>query len=344
MKSFISSIILFLFILSCAEKDKPYSCYTEFPTEKSLTANKVELDGTRFRYPFRVKIEGDKAILMDIHNMSSYFHLFTYPEYKHVISFGRNGEQPDEMKSAENVRFRDNKIWTLDANRNRLCKFEISGDSVIKQKDITLDEGLLRAVDFAFYDDSTFIIPDYTGEHRICMVNDKGEIIERIGKIPTEKHVKNGALSLLAQAWRSFIDYNPHHGIVVMATQLGEVLEIYNLKDSSVIVKAGPGGEPKFGIYHGQVIPNGIMGFSDVQITDKYIYAVFQGNTFKEIVKERKQFEDGGKFVYVFDLKGNPVCKYELDRYIYGMNVDEERNLITATDVNYVQPIAEFGF
>ena len=33
----------------------------------------------------------------------------------------------------------------------------------------------------------------------------------------------------LAQAWRSFIDYNPDNGILAMATQLGEAIEIYNL-------------------------------------------------------------------------------------------------------------------
>ena len=41
-----------------------------------------------------------------------------------------------------------------------------------------------------------------------------------------------------------FIDYNPRSGILVAATQLGEVLEIYNLKDSIHTVRIGPHGEP----------------------------------------------------------------------------------------------------
>ena len=33
---------------------------------------------------------------------------------------------------------------------------------------------------------------------------------------------------------------------------------------------------------------------------------------------------------------------YVLDRYIYGISVDEERGIITATDVNSDEPIVEF--
>ena len=34
--------------------------------------------------------------------------------------------------------------------------------------------------------------------------------------------------------------------------------------------------------------------------------------------------------------------KYVLDHYIYGISVDEERGIITATDVNSDEPIVEF--
>ena len=31
---------------------------------------------------------------------------------------------------------------------------------------------------------------------------------------------------MLAQAWRSFMDYNPNNGILTMATQLGQVVNV----------------------------------------------------------------------------------------------------------------------
>ena len=71
--------------------------------------------------------------------------------------------------------------------------------------------------------------------------------MHKFGVIPTvDEDALQNARPALAQAWRSFIDYNPRNGILAVATQLGEVLEIYNLKDSTHVVCMGPHGEPEF--------------------------------------------------------------------------------------------------
>ena len=173
-------------------------------------------------------------------------------------------------------------------------------------------------------------------------MNANGHIINKTGKIPTENKKANESLPALAQAWRSFIDYNPQNGILAAATQLGEVLEIYNLKDSTHFVIEGPNGEPHYAISGGYAIPDGIMGFTDIKVTDNYIYTVFQGKTFKEISRNQGQFSDGGMYIYVFDLEGNPVTRYALDHNIYALQINEGDNTIMALDVNYDQPVLAF--
>ena len=69
-------------------------------------------------------------------------------------------------------------------------------------------------------------------------------------------------------------------------TQLGEVVEIYNLKDSTHVIRVGEYDEPEFKVSDGYGIPTGIMGFSDVQVTDDAIYAVFHGTSFKDIARQ----------------------------------------------------------
>lgn len=134
--------------------------------------------------------------------------------------------------------------------------------------------------------------------------------------------------------------------MLVAVTQLGEVLEIYHLKDSTHLVCIGPHGEPEFQVSEGYGIPTGIMGFGDVQVTDNAIYAVFQGKAFKDIIenaRQGKRLPDGGQFIYVFTLQGEPLRKYVLDHYIHGIYVDEQRGVIVATDVNSDEPILEFN-
>ena len=109
----------------------------------------------------------------------------------------------------------------------------------------------------------------------------------------------------------------------------------------------GPNGEPKFkktSDGEGVQTLNSIKGFSDVVVTDRYIYAPFEGSVVRdelEMYKQGKEPEDGCRSIYVFDLKGNPVRKYTLDKPIKGIYVDEGRGTIFATCVESDDPIIE---
>lgn len=342
-------LILFIIIASCSSpKQDSVMRYSDFPEEQHLTAKEIPVDTALIRYPFRVRIEGTQAIVMDLHGVDCYYHVFSYPDFHYLSSFGKKGDSPSDMLSAETFSWKDGDIWTLDANKGELTRFVqcCSGDSLLRDEAVTLDKQLLRALDFAMYNDSTFIIPDYSGESRFCWVGRNGKLLRKSGAIPsTNEDALQNARPALAQAWRSFIGYNPTNGVLAAVTQLGEVLEVFHPADSTHVVCVGPHGEPEFKVSGGYGIPMGIMGFSDVQVTDRAIYAVFHGRTFKELGRQDPDhLIDGGQYIYVFSLTGEPLCKYVLDRYIYGIHVDEESKTIIATDVNSNQPIVEFRF
>lgn len=341
-------LLLVTTIASCSSpKQNHVVSYSDFPEEHQLTATEVVVDTALFRYPFRLRVEGTRIIVMDLHGTDHYYHVFSYPDFHYLSSFGKKGDSPEDMLDAENLRFCSNgDIWTLDANKGELTRFVqcYSSGSLLRDEAVTLDKQLLRALDFVVYDDSTFFVPDYSGESRFCWVGRNGKLLRKSGAIPsTNKEASQNARPALAQAWRSFIDYNPHNGVLAAATQLGEVLEVWHPADSTHVICMGPHGEPEFKVTGGYGIPTGIMGFSDVQVTEHAIYAVFHGRTFKELgQQDPEHMVDGGQYIYVFSLTGEPLRKYVLDRYIYGIHVDEENKTIIATDVNSNQPIIKF--
>lgn len=322
--------------------------YSDFAETKALSAQVINLDTILFRYPFRVAVRDSVAVVMDLHNMDHYLHAFTYPGWKHIASFGKRGEAPGEMLSATNIQFNSlDSLWALDPNKMEITRWKISPStgSAERVEEIKLDKKLVRSLDFHTIG-SGFLISDYMGEYRYWEVDNSGKPIKSNGKIPSETADEETSRPALAQAWRSFMDYNPDNGILAMATQLGEAIEIYNLKDNTHTVLYGPAGEPEFQTAKdGSGVPTGIMGFSDIKVTKQYIYAVFQGIKFKDKSAARQrgeQPEDGGRFIYVFDLQGNPVQKYTLDHAIYGIDVNEETNTIVATEVKSDDPIIEF--
>ena len=348
MKISISIILCIFFFFSCSsKKNNEETAYKDFPQEKELKAETIVLDTAIFKFPFRVQIEGDRAVVMDLHNADYYVHLFEYPSFRYLTSVAKRGESPTDMLSVDKILYLNRRVWTLDSNKRELTGFLLSSsnDSLLRDEVVTLGEDVLRPLDFTIYDDTTFITTDYTGENRFCWVNHKGKLLRKTGTIPTiNEEALKSAKPALAQAWRTFIDYNPKNGVLAAVTQLGEVLEIYNLKDNTRVTLVGENGEPKFKIAEGYGVPTGILGFCDVKVTDNAIYAVFDGTTFKELIQSQGKAPDGGKYIYVFSLKGEPLCKYTLDRHLNGIWVDETTKTIIGTDVNNDQPIVRFRF
>lgn len=343
----IACISFCLLFISCNESiKKTYPCYTDFPVEQPLYAAIAPLDTILLRYPFRVAEAGGVAIILDLHNADHFLHAFTYPAWQHITSFGKRGNGPEELLSAASFRFHSpDSLWVLDANKMQITRWRIDEGNHIAERleEINLDKQLLRTLDFDKSPEG-FIVSDYTGAYRYHLLDKQGRILESKSFIPTE-NTRVQRTPALAQAWRSFMDYNPQNNTLALVTQLGEVAEIVDVAADTGHVVYGPNKEPRFRLSHSEGIPTGIMGFSDVQVTESHIYAVFHGRTFKEIEKvlqAGKQHEDGGRFIYVFDLDGSPVMKYVLDRAIYGIYVNEATNTIIATDVNSDEPIIQY--
>ena len=304
----------FVLLTACTPQTrKDVNTYTDFPQTVELRAETVPIDTALFRYAFRIRTQGDTVVVMDLHGADHFFHAFLGEGLDYLSSFGKRGEAPTEVISAENIRLYPDGWWTLDSGKGKLSRLNASNRWTQPVEEVTLDEkNILRPLDFTRDEKGRFLIPDYSGEARFCLADDKGQLLQRLGTIPTtnEEALQN-ARPALAQAWRSFI----------------------------------PNGEPQFQVSQGYGIPTGIMGFGDVQVTDRAIYAVFNGRTFKELMQSAQQgkdLPDGGRYLYVFSLQGKPLLRYTLDRHISGFHVEEEKGVIWATDVNQDQPVCRF--
>lgn len=282
--------------------------------------------------------------LLDLHGQDYFVHSFVYPSFEHKESLAPKGNGPNDFIGVDNIRIKESgDVLILDANKEIIRAIHSISDSIISN--INLSKELIRCLDFAIIDDSTFAIPDYTGEHRVQIIDNRGNIQKRLFQIPSRErsHEKKSSI-VLAQAWRSFIDYNPNNGILAMATQLGQVIEIYNLKEEKEIsILYGKHGEPKFASKGAYAIPNGIMGYSDIHVGTSKIYTIFWGHTFKEIQQNPHARMDGGNMIQVFSIDGEPLKQYKLDKKITGFHIDEANNKLIGLDVNSEYQIVEYN-
>ena len=349
---FLSSFSLLLGVLSlyAFTRTCPKAMHSEitFPVTEELQGRVIPLDSVFFRYPYRLEVRGDRVVIEDLHGPDHYYHLYTYPDFRHLHSFGQRGEGPEEMQTVDDFRWDGQTLWALDNIKSELVRWELndSRDKMLRKELIKLDKATFRALDIVPFQDNSFLIPNYSGDSRFCQVDRNGKLLKKWGEIPTKrKDDLQKYPYAFGYGWRSFIDYSLNTGTLVAATQFGEVMEIWNVKKNTHKVMKGKLGEPQFEILPEYAIPIGAVGHCDIQVTDCAIYVIYRGVSMKDDMlahQKGKPLPQGGKTVRVFSLEGEPLKEYKLDHSVSGIWVMEEEGRMWALDVNSDEPLVEY--
>ena len=348
MKKLISIVgLLGVVALYAFTRTSPQPEYSEitFPVTEELQGRVVPLDSVFFRYPYRLEVRGGRVVIEDLHGPEYYYHLFTYPDFRYLHSFGQRGEGPEEMQTMDDFFWNGQTLWALDNIKSELVRWELneSRDKMISTERIKLDKATFRALDIVPFQNNSFLIPNYSGDSRFCQVDRNGKLLKKWGEIPTErKDDLQKYPYAFGYGWRSFIDYAPKTGTLVAATQFGEVLEVWNVKKNTHKVIKGRLDEPEFKILPEYAIPTGAIGHNDIQVTDRAIYVIYCGSSMK--ARQRgKPLPTGGKIVRVFSLEGEPLKEYHLDHSVSGIWVMEDEGKMWALDVNSDEPLVEYN-
>ena len=319
-----------------------------FPVTEELQGRVIPLDSVFFRYPYRLEAYGDRVVIEDLHGPDYFYHLFTFPDFRYLHSFGQRGEGPEVMQTVDDFRWNGQTLWALDNAKSELVRWELndSRDKMIRTERIKLDKATFRALSVVPFQDSTFLIPNYSGDSRFCQVDRNGKLVKKWGEIPTGRQSDLQKYPYaFGYGWISFIDYSPKTGTLAAATQFGEVLEVWNVKKNTHKVIKGKLGEPEFEILPEYAIPSGAIGHNDIRVTDRAIYVIYRGISMKEEMlayQKGTPLPTGGRSIRVFSLDGKPLKQYKLDHSVSGIWVDEEAGKMWALDVNSDEPLVEY--
>jgi hypothetical protein len=350
LQNLIFSIIIFTGITGCNQKtnDENIVSYKNFPTEISVNCTQLYLEeDVYFKYPDRIIKNDSLFFIFDRHAPEYYVHTFSFPQLKYLFSMCGKGDGPDDFISINDIQLENDTLFVFSGvNGVVMYKIDTSKENnyaKIGKIPITQDYGVLNRgkkwknrLYFSSY-------CNVNCERIIELDAISGEFISTFGNYSVAAKDKNTSPFILQQAWSSFLDVK--NDLLVTGTQLGEVIDIFNLKDSiQQKTLKGVNKEPVFNIVDNKyAIPEGILGFYDVKIGEKRIYAVFDGTKMKERERTLSGFKDGCKSIYVFDLNGYPVKKINLDRTIMNIFIDEKNEVIYALDIHNNQPLVSLS-
>lgn len=340
---------LWAYDMHCMERQVPAYKHVRGYTLLSGQEIPVDMDSVLFRYATYLRVQGDVAVVFDLHNADYYCHAFTYPDFEYISSFGKRGEGPDEILVADNVRWAGKgEMWLLDNNKNRMTRFSgiACGKTPKIEEHVKLEQSLMRALDFDMYNSKQAVVPDYSGANRFCWVElPSGKMLYKWMEIPAKDKVMLAkSPQATAAGWRSFMGFTPDKKRLVTVNQFAERLDIYEVATGKCSTWIGEENqEPHFLVTpEGYGLPNGNLCHYDVQVTDRYIYSVSDGRSFKEIKDEKAGYKQGGRMFRIHNLHGKLLQEYMFDRPIVGIYVDEASGILYGLDVNSDEQIVKF--
>lgn len=284
------------------------------------------------RFPYRIELSDDKLVLLDLVSSDYCYHLLKYPDLSYLHSFGMKGNGPNEIILPTPFQLYDGDCYFLDGANSNLYSYSLE-EPFVCMDHRSLGEG--RTLDFVVLNDTCVLVEDFLGKNRIKIKSPTKE--QGLFVIPhTNVDINNDAE--LAYLWRSFMAYNDTLQKVVLATQFGDALEIYKLKDKSSKIVLGKGGAPITGSKQ-------IEGFHDVKWINDNIYALFSGRIREQMILDKqngKKVPTGGNVIKVYNADGILLKQYKLDTYINGFTYDKANNRMIGICSNQDSPIVYF--
>lgn len=341
-----TSVCLFSCDLNNAHAESSRSQVDDYPLLESV---EIPIDTVLFRYATYFRVQGDIVVIFDLHNSDYYCHTFIYPDFKYISSFGKRGEGPNEILIADNIRWAgEEEMWVLDNAKNRMTRYSgiARGKMPRLEEHVKLEKTLMRALDFDVYNQNQVVIPDYSGEKRFSWVDlPSGKLHHKWMDIPMEnKTILKNSPHAAAAGWRSFMAFTPNKKHLVTVNQFADRLDIYQVADGTLVTTIGSGNkEPRFEITpKGYGIPTGGICHYDVQVTNRYIYTIYDGRSFKETQGLGSGYKQGGQLLRIYTHKGELLKGYKLDRFITGIYVDETTGILYGLDVNADEQVVKF--
>ena len=296
-----------------------------------------------------------KVLLVDTilitldYNNSRFFHVFDIKNMKYVDNLGNRGQGPNEfIHPTSLIYFSEKEFLTFDANDNSLKQINLDSlvQGVVSYKKALSFSSISNMailptkfntfVGFGVYTSNMFKLIDHEG-------NDMEYYIDfPIAKSKIDKKMDNRNI---AMGYQGIIAVNPEKDKFVYASYYGTIYAIFSISDQAITQqKLVIYDYPQFvtentgGSISSPLTKETISGFTDVSVTEEYIYMLYSG---KNISEERERsFE--GETIYVLDWKGNPILKYSLDLPISSIAVSADNQKLFALSQSPEPVLVEF--
>ncbi|MEB2786925.1 BF3164 family lipoprotein [Algoriphagus sp. E1-3-M2] len=272
-------------------------------------------------------------------------HIFRKASLTYFNSKGKIGFGPFEAPSVEvyNPSKSDSTFMMYSGMERKYIEYNIYDSSRLGIREFKIPDIETPLGAIYFSPDSIFIgIPTYD-ENKFVEVNFQGKKINGYGEWEQIEEKREMSYYHHFNLNQGRFNTDDDFTLFVNASLFRDRLEIFDLKTKEIKTIDGPSAAlPEFKFY-GASMPLDIpisnpYSYRDVYISNERIYALYGG--LSEI--DYKETSELAKTIFVFTRKGEPILKFDLDRSVNSIVVDEELNRIYGLTTDEDPGIAVF--
>ncbi|WP_425636742.1 BF3164 family lipoprotein [Algoriphagus yeomjeoni] len=343
-------LTLILSIWGCTN-NKPY---TNFDFERNGKPI-FQLKGEKVFFPEilnprKIDQKGEFLIIQESYRISSdkpLIHIIRKNPLSLYSSKGIIGEGPGQISDSDifDPGLSDSTFWINAVMSKKMSQFNLFDTSRLSIREFRQPENMILAYTVYLTNNGTFIGLMADSPNKLTEFDFDGNRIGGYGEwkqIPERPEMDNFLLSTYN---KGKLKSNSAKKVFVKASLYRDRIEIFNYETKSFINIDGPRLELPPATISGSgsnttlVIPmDQKYGYKDIAVGENLIYALYSGQSQKEIQLTGKDSET----VYVLTHEGEMVAKMELDQSIRGIAVDESLGKIYGLTTDEDPGIAVF--
>lgn len=315
---FISTILMTLFI--CCDSNENVKQINSFPVTTPIRCQKkISIDSVFMSYPI-LKIDGNYCCIADMATREYFFHLYSYPSFKYVKSFGAVGKGSNELVMLTDFDFHDGVVTALCGADYTIKLFNINtpqSPKVIKPQKKNDYSAICNGCD------NTFYLYSITGDKRILRIDTCGKVLSE--GLKAESLKKEYPRMTPNYVWQSRI--RRKDDVVVVPTICGDIIDMANINLEPIIRIKGSIGEPcvkevAFKCYTSYMLQ--YQTYIDA-VLSKQIYTLYMCEDLSEYPNGKMR-----NSIRVFDYQANPIKELLLEKDIEASSfyVDESTKKI----------------
>lgn len=253
---------------------------------------------------------------------------------KHITSFGRKGQAPNEFLFPSSIYhfLEGDSICLFDANKRLVQSLSVTTNQEPQIHPLFSTKQQCHYCVMPLQG-KQFVSAGIYDDARFYLLDKEGNILHRYEEYPyRDETEKNLNKRVLAQAYMGEFASNTKGDKFAFITGTARIISFFQIENSQIkLIKELNENYPDYP-YQAQMTQyrglskNANSGYMSVTASDKHVFALFSGRSYKEYDKNAYM----GNEVFVFDWNGTLLKTFKLDIFVSQIRVNYNENLLYA--------------